>query len=127
MSETNSNPVSVRYMIDDVEAALAFYTKHFDFRVEINAFPAFASVVRGLLDLQPIDTGMHLMGWLPEAIDDKAAFRAAAASGVEVTPLSAYSIEPPKRGALRLGYTGYKPREIWRATRRLAAALRDGI
>src|SRR5215211_7826820 len=36
MSETNSNPVSVRYMIDDVEAALAFYTKHLDFRVEIN-------------------------------------------------------------------------------------------
>ena len=80
----------------------------------------------GLLDLQPSDTGMHLMGWLPEAIDDKAAFRAAAASGVEVTPLSAYSIEPPKRGALRLGYTGYKPPAIWRATRRLAAALRDG-
>src|SRR5215218_8061770 len=51
MSETNSNPVSVRYMIDDVEAALAFYTKHFDFRVEINASPAFASVVRGNLRL----------------------------------------------------------------------------
>jgi GntR family transcriptional regulator / MocR family aminotransferase len=80
----------------------------------------------GLLDLQPSDTGMHLMGWLPEGIDDKAASRAAATSGVEVTPLSAYSIEPPKRGALRLGYTGYKPREIWHATRRLAAALRDG-
>ena len=51
MSETNSNPVSVRYMIDDVEAALAFYTKHFDFKVEINASPAFASVVRGNLRL----------------------------------------------------------------------------
>ncbi len=37
MSETNSNPVSVRYMNDDVEAALAFYTKHLGFRVEINA------------------------------------------------------------------------------------------
>ena len=51
MSETNPNPVSVRYMIDDVEAALAFYTKHFDFQVEINASPAFASVVRGNLRL----------------------------------------------------------------------------
>jgi catechol 2,3-dioxygenase-like lactoylglutathione lyase family enzyme len=51
MSETNSNPVSVRYMIDDVEAAVAFYTRHFDFRVEINASPAFASVVRGNLRL----------------------------------------------------------------------------
>jgi predicted enzyme related to lactoylglutathione lyase len=51
MSETNSNLVSVRYMIDDVDAALAFYTSHFDFRVEINASPAFASVVRGNLRL----------------------------------------------------------------------------
>jgi len=64
------------------------------------------------------------LGWLPEDVDDQESFRAATAAGVEVTPLSAYCIEPPKQGALRLGYTGYKPREIWRATRRLAAALR---
>ena len=51
MSETNSNPVSVRYMIDDVDAALVFYIQHFGFRVEINASPAFASVIRGNLRL----------------------------------------------------------------------------
>jgi len=77
----------------------------------------------GLVELQPSDTGMHLIGWLPNGVDDQTAFRAAAAAGVEVTPLSAYSIKPPERGALRLGYTGYKPREIWRATRCLATAL----
>jgi len=51
MSQTNPNLVSVRYMIDDVEAALAFYTQHFGFNVETNASPAFASVVRGNLRL----------------------------------------------------------------------------
>lgn len=51
MSQTNSSPVSVRYMIDDVDAALAFYSNHLGFRVEINASPAFASVVRGHLRL----------------------------------------------------------------------------
>lgn len=51
MSETNSNAFSVRYMIDDVNAALAFYTRHFGFRLEIDASPAFASVVRGNLRL----------------------------------------------------------------------------
>lgn len=80
--------------------------------------------LNGLVELQPSDTGMHLIGWLPDGVDDQAAFRAATEAGVEVTPLSAYSIKPPERGALRLGYTGYKPREIWRATRRLATALR---
>lgn len=51
MSQRNSNVVSVRYMIDDVEAAVAFYTNHLGFQVEMNSAPAFASVVRGNLRL----------------------------------------------------------------------------
>jgi catechol 2,3-dioxygenase-like lactoylglutathione lyase family enzyme len=34
--------VSVRYMVDDVEAAVGFYTKHLGFTVRMNAAPAFA-------------------------------------------------------------------------------------
>jgi GntR family transcriptional regulator / MocR family aminotransferase len=84
------------------------------------------SELNGLLEIRPSNAGMHLLGWLPEQVDDQTAFRAASAAAVEVTPLSAYCIEPQKRGALRLGYTGYKPREIWGATRRLAQVLRSG-
>lgn len=73
--------------------------------------------------MSPSNAGMHLLGWLPKHADDQVAFRAATDAGIEVTPLSSYCIAPPKRGALRLGYTGYKPREIRRATRRLAEAL----
>src|SRR5262245_61796639 len=51
MSPTDSNVVSVRYMIDDVDAAVAFYTSHLGFRLEMDASPAFASVVRGNLRL----------------------------------------------------------------------------
>ena len=43
--------VSVRYMVDDVEDAVAFYTTHFGFTVLSNAAPAFADVVRGNLRL----------------------------------------------------------------------------
>jgi GntR family transcriptional regulator/MocR family aminotransferase len=81
--------------------------------------------LNGLLEISPSDAGMHVVGWLPPHIDDRVAFGAASAAGVEVTPLSAYCIEPQERGALRLGYTGYKPREIWGATRRLAQALKS--
>ena len=42
--------VSVRYMVDDVGEAIAFYTTHFGFTV-LNSFPAFADVVRGNLRL----------------------------------------------------------------------------
>ena len=41
--------VNVRYMVDDVEAAIAFYTTHFGFAVRSNAGPAFADIVRGPL------------------------------------------------------------------------------
>jgi catechol 2,3-dioxygenase-like lactoylglutathione lyase family enzyme len=43
--------VSVRYMVDNVEDAVAFYTNHFDFTLRTSAAPAFADVVRGNLRL----------------------------------------------------------------------------
>ena len=43
--------VNVRYLVDDVDAAIAFYTTHLDFTVRSNAAPAFADVVRGRLRL----------------------------------------------------------------------------
>src|SRR6476646_6996144 len=51
MNQPHSGTVSVRYMIDDVEAAIAFYTKHLGFRVETNASSAFAAITRGYLRL----------------------------------------------------------------------------
>ena len=41
--------VSVRYIVDDVDAALAFYTTHLGFTPNTNFAPAFADVVRGNL------------------------------------------------------------------------------
>jgi len=43
--------VSVRYIVDDVEASLAFYTTHLGFNVLTSALPAFADVARGDLRL----------------------------------------------------------------------------
>jgi catechol 2,3-dioxygenase-like lactoylglutathione lyase family enzyme len=43
--------VNVRYMVDDVAAAVDFYTTHFGFTLRSSAAPAFADVVRGNLRL----------------------------------------------------------------------------
>jgi|SRR5512132_502161 catechol 2,3-dioxygenase-like lactoylglutathione lyase family enzyme len=43
--------VSVRYMVDDVDAAVDFYTTHFGFELGLDAAPAFAEVIRGRLRL----------------------------------------------------------------------------
>ena len=42
---------SVRYIVDDVQAAIDFYTRHLGFTVNTSAVPAFADVVRGPLRL----------------------------------------------------------------------------
>ena len=54
---------TVRYMIDDVSAALAFYTTHLGFVVEMKALPAFAAVTRGPLRL--LLSGPESSGRLP--------------------------------------------------------------
>jgi len=46
-----SEMVNVRYMVDDVDAAVAFYTKFLDFEVLTSFAPAFADVARGNLRL----------------------------------------------------------------------------
>ncbi len=42
---------SVRYLVDDVQAAVDFYTTHLGFTLNISAAPAFADVIRGPLRL----------------------------------------------------------------------------
>jgi catechol 2,3-dioxygenase-like lactoylglutathione lyase family enzyme len=44
MSNTDT---AVRYLVDDVEAAVDFYTKHLGFTLGMNAAPAIAMVHRG--------------------------------------------------------------------------------
>jgi catechol 2,3-dioxygenase-like lactoylglutathione lyase family enzyme len=43
--------VNVRYMVDDVQASIDFYTEHLGFQLRHSAAPAFADVERGDLRL----------------------------------------------------------------------------
>jgi catechol 2,3-dioxygenase-like lactoylglutathione lyase family enzyme len=42
-------PVSVRYIVNDVDAALAFYTEALGFKVDMHPAPGFAALSRGEL------------------------------------------------------------------------------
>ena len=46
-----SEMVNVRYMVDDVDTAVGFYTKYLGFELRMSAAPAFADVTRGNLRL----------------------------------------------------------------------------
>jgi catechol 2,3-dioxygenase-like lactoylglutathione lyase family enzyme len=48
---TPEDMVNVRYMVDDVQAAIDFYTRHLGFALRFSAAPAFADITRGGLRL----------------------------------------------------------------------------
>src|SRR5215510_662764 len=46
-----TDQVNVRYMVNDVDKSIEFYTKHLGFKLGINSSPAFADVTKGNLRL----------------------------------------------------------------------------
>jgi GntR family transcriptional regulator/MocR family aminotransferase len=79
-----------------------------------------------LLTMIPDAAGLHLVGWLPEGMNDVPAAEAAMREGVEVVPLSRYVIgarRPMERGALLLGYAAFDRVEIRDGVRQLRRAL----
>jgi len=69
------------------------------------------------------EAGMHLAGWLPIGVDDRAASARAAEAGVRVTALSSFSLTPLARGGLLFGFAGTAEDQIRPAVARLAEAL----
>jgi catechol 2,3-dioxygenase-like lactoylglutathione lyase family enzyme len=58
--EPDVSTVNVRYIVDDVDAAIAFYTQHLGFREDMHPAPTFAMLSRGELRLllsQPSGAG----------------------------------------------------------------------
>ena len=51
MADDLAELVNVRYLVDDVDTAIEFYTEHLGFTLRMSAAPAFADVLRGRLRL----------------------------------------------------------------------------
>ena len=49
--DTGVEPASVRYFVDDLDAAVSFYTQFLDFEIELRPSPVFAMLYRGELRL----------------------------------------------------------------------------
>jgi GntR family transcriptional regulator / MocR family aminotransferase len=77
----------------------------------------------GLLEISQVEAGLQTAGWLYPPLDAESAARAAAARGVEVTPLSRYARRRRAREGLQLGFAAVDKTEIARGVRELAVAL----
>jgi len=79
--------------------------------------------LRGLIELQPVQAGMHLVGFLRPGVDDREVSRRAAAQGIGVAPLSDYYLGNSLRRGLILGYAASTEVEIENSIRELARIL----
>ncbi len=78
-----------------------------------------------LLEVHAPEAGLRLVGWLPPEKDDRRAAELATTVGVEVAPLSRYSLEPLKRGGLLLGFANSNQEELLLGVKRLATVLKQ--
>jgi GntR family transcriptional regulator/MocR family aminotransferase len=78
-----------------------------------------------ILDITESDGAMYLIAFLTKRLSSARAARMAAAHGVEVTPLSAFSANPLARDGLVLGYRDFSVEEIRDAVKKLSCALRQ--
>lgn len=79
--------------------------------------------LKGKLEIEKSDAGMHLIGWLPPNIDDKEVAQAAWDHGVVVDALSSLALRPLRRKGLVLGYTAFNKKIICAGIRHLRMAL----
>ncbi len=74
------------------------------------------------LEIDAPECGMHLVGWLPDGIQDQLAAERAAAYQVATLPVSRFALEPTRPG-LVLGYAPVDEEDIPGGVARLAEAL----
>jgi GntR family transcriptional regulator/MocR family aminotransferase len=80
--------------------------------------------LEGRLTMSLADSGLSLVGWLPEDMSDTVAAQMARQHTVDVWPLSSFATRTVPPG-LMLGYAGLSDVEIRDGVTRLSAALDD--
>jgi GntR family transcriptional regulator/MocR family aminotransferase len=79
--------------------------------------------LKGVIEIDRSDGGMHVVGWLPPGVNDRSASHTAGTHGVYASPLSACALGRLTRGGLLLGFAAFSPKQICEAVARLAPAL----
>jgi GntR family transcriptional regulator/MocR family aminotransferase len=73
----------------------------------------------------PIEAGLHVMLYLPSAIDESLLVKQAAQAGVGVYPGEPYHLDRPAQPSILLGFSGLNTDEIVEGVIRLATVIRS--
>jgi GntR family transcriptional regulator/MocR family aminotransferase len=77
-------------------------------------------LLAGKIDVKLSESGMHLIGWLNEGVDDRDMSERAASVGIKAASLSSFSFNEVSRGGLILGYTSTNEKQIKQGVKKLA-------
>ena len=82
-----------------------------------------------LLEVNPANAGLNLVGWLNKdfaarGISDIAVAQRAHDAGITAPAIATYSLEPVQRQGLLMGYAALTPREIRKGVKELAQVVR---
>jgi GntR family transcriptional regulator / MocR family aminotransferase len=77
------------------------------------------------MEIVSAQAGMHLVGLLPDGVEDTMVWQRAARAGIASWPLSICFQMKPHRGGLVLGYGGVDRKQIPDGVKRLAAVIRE--
>ena len=86
-----------------------------------------AQPLKPMIEIAPCNTGMHLVGWLPDGVDDRLVSQHLAQQGVIAPPLSRYCLEPAAKSGLVLGYTAVDSHQIGQAMHYVNDVLQDWV
>jgi GntR family transcriptional regulator/MocR family aminotransferase len=79
--------------------------------------------LHGVVETEEHEAGMHLIGWLPQYLDDCLVSKLVAQQGIDVQALSAYSEQKPERPGLLFGYAGVNEQEIQDGIKHVARVI----
>jgi GntR family transcriptional regulator/MocR family aminotransferase len=79
----------------------------------------------GLVEMKADDAGMHLVGWLPDDIDDGEAAQIAAQQNIRFQSISDSSINKYPRNGLVFGYAAFDEKQIKRGVGKLTKVLTE--
>ncbi len=77
------------------------------------------------LDIESPEAGIHCVAWLPEGVDDEAFVQKAKSYGLDLWPVSLFSIERLPRQGIILVYGGLSKDSMEEGARLLAKVLRE--
>ncbi|PHQ70727.1 MAG: GntR family transcriptional regulator [Sneathiella sp.] len=81
--------------------------------------------LHGIVEIEPQESGMHIVGFLPPHLFDKKIEKAAAENGMLVRALSAFYNQPTDQNGIILGFAGTPEKEMPQLVDKLANIIRN--